>query len=137
MLYALIALTVLRLRAEGTSFTTESVVGAILLVAGFGSAFASTLELGWKNAFGDKNGLAKNGWFRLSRNPVYIVTWVGMLGWSLLADSWQISIVLSVWAAIYFVAIFLEERWLEEVYNKEYADYKSSTARFVSLRSKR
>jgi protein-S-isoprenylcysteine O-methyltransferase Ste14 len=36
-----------------------------------------------------------------------------------------------VWAAIYFLAVFLEEQWLETVYNEEFAAYMKRVRQFV------
>ncbi|MGB7337194.1 MAG: PEMT/PEM2 methyltransferase family protein [Salaquimonas sp.] len=130
MLYPLIALSVLHL-ANNQPALMSVFMGGILLLIGFGLAFASTSNLGWKNAFGDKQGLVTEGWFAYSRNPVYVVTWIGMIGWAILVQSTQVWFILFLWAVIYVFAIFLEERWLTKVYGQEFLNYKRKVRRFI------
>ena len=130
MLYPLVLLSVRVFEQTDYSWLRLG-LGGTLLILGFGTAIASTLNLGWKNAFGDRDGLVTNGWFSLSRNPVYVVSWFGMAGWALLVQSVMVSIILVLWALIYLIAIFLEERWLEQVYGEEFLAYKSRVRRFI------
>lgn len=129
MIYPLFVLSVLEFEPVHQPFFQYG-LGGILLIAGFGTAFASTFNLGWKNAFGDKEGLVTNGWFAYSRNPVYVVTWIGLLGWAIIAQSVWVSIILALWALIYLIAIFLEEAWLEQTYGDAFQSYKKTVHRF-------
>lgn len=130
MLCSLLLLTYLRFKLEGISDSPAlSIFGLVLLIVGFSLAFASTYNLGWKNAFGDKQGLVTNGWFAYSRNPVYLVTWFGLLGWGMLASNWQITIILTLWGILYILAIPAEEKWLEEKYGNEFIEYKERVPR--------
>jgi protein-S-isoprenylcysteine O-methyltransferase Ste14 len=87
--------------------------------------------MGWRNAFGEKKGLVTDGWFAISRNPVYVATWAGLLGWGLVLGQSSVTGLLTLWALLYVLAPFLEERWLEQQYGDEFRRYKSSVARFV------
>lgn len=130
-LYPLIVLSALELEIlEGRSAIIQFAVGGALLLIGFGLAFRITLGMGWHNAFGEKRGLKTTGWFAWSRNPIYVVTWVGLIGWALIANSLFVSILLSAWALLYLLAPFVEEPWLEEQYGEEYVAYKAKTPRF-------
>lgn len=131
-LYPLIALTVLQFeRPSGANEITHFGLGSLLLITGFGLAFWITFKLGWRNAFGEELGLRTTGWFGWSRNPIYVVTWVGLLGWGLIANSVLVSILLSIWALLYVIAPYLEEPWLEEHYGDAYRAYKDKTPRFI------
>ena len=101
------------------------------MLIGFGMAVRITLYMGWRNAFGEKLGLKTTGWFGLSRNPIYVFTWLGMIGWAMLANSWMITFLLSAWAIMYMVAPYFEEPWLEAEYGEDYLKYKKSVRRFV------
>ncbi|MCK0127522.1 isoprenylcysteine carboxylmethyltransferase family protein [Erythrobacter sp. F6033] len=105
-------------------------IGTLLLVIGFSLAFWVTFQMGWRNAFGEKHGLKTQGWFSVSRNPVYVATWVGMIGWGLLANTPLVWILLVFWATLYLLAPIFEEPWLEQQYGEEYLDYKRGTRRF-------
>jgi protein-S-isoprenylcysteine O-methyltransferase Ste14 len=87
--------------------------------------------MGWRNAFGEKKGLVTDGWFAISRNPVYVVTWIGQVGWGLILAQWSVTVLLALWALLYVLAPFLEERWLEQEYGDDFPRYKSNVARFL------
>ncbi|WP_281019579.1 MULTISPECIES: methyltransferase [unclassified Minwuia] len=86
--------------------------------------------MGWRNAFGEKQGLKTKGWFASSRNPVYVATWIGIAGWALISFQTSVAILLSAWALMYLLAPIVEEPWLEMQYGQEYRDYKSEVPRF-------
>ena len=131
-LYPLIILTVLKFDLlNGTRALIQYAVGTVLLVTGFGLAFWITRRMGWRNAFGEKRGLHTSGFFSQSRNPIYVATWLGLLGWALIANNILISVHLMLWALLYVLAPFFEEPWLESEYGDEYLAYKSRTPRFL------
>lgn len=109
------------------------VIGSFLVFAGFGSAFYATFYLGWSNAHGEAKGLKTDGWFRWSRNPIYVVSIVGLVGAAILVNSHYVSYLLALWALTYIVAPFLEEPWLENEYGDEFLDYKARVPRFVGF----
>jgi protein-S-isoprenylcysteine O-methyltransferase Ste14 len=128
-LYPLIALSILSFEADSGSLL-EHILGAIMLLVGFGFAFQITFRMGWKNAFGEKQGLRTDGWFRYSRNPVYVATWIGLIGWAVLTPHPLVVFLLAPWALMYLLAPIFEEPWLEQQYGEAYTDYKRSTPRF-------
>jgi len=131
-LYPLIALTAIVFDPlGGLRAKVQYGVGGLLLIIGFGMAIRITLQMGWRNAFGEKLGLITTGWFAWSRNPIYVFTWLGIVGWALIANHWLITILLSGWTLMYLIAPHFEEPWLESEYGDEYADYKSRVRRFI------
>jgi protein-S-isoprenylcysteine O-methyltransferase Ste14 len=86
--------------------------------------------MGWRNAFGEKQGLVTDGYFSKSRNRVYVATWVGLVGWALIYNSTFVSILLGFWAVLYLLAPIFEESWLEEMYGDEFRTYKCQVRRF-------
>lgn len=130
-LYSLIALTVFVFAPlEGPYALVQYGVGGALLLIGFGMAIRITLYMGWRNAFGEKLGLMTTGWFARSRNPIYVFTWLGITGWAMPANSWLVTLLLSLWALMYLIAPYFEEPWLEAEYGEAYHDYASRTHRF-------
>ena len=103
---------------------------AFLIAIGFAGAFWATFGLGWKNAFGAKEGLRIEGAFSFSRNPIYVATWFGLAGWALLIPQTVIQVTLLCWAVMYLVAIFLEERWLRCQYGLTFESYCVKVRRF-------
>lgn len=106
-------------------------IGGLLLLVGFGLAFLITFQMGWRNAFGERRGLKTNGWFSISRNPVYVATWIGLIGWGLLANNLLVTILLILWATMYLLAPVVEEPWLEKEYGEDYRAYKKCVRRFL------
>ena len=129
--YSLIALSVLRF--EHSNEWGRIIFGSGLLATGFGLAFFITFQMGWRNAFGEKRGLQTTGWFRFSRNPVYVATWVGLVGWGIVVPDILVITALMLWAIMYLMAPFLEEPWLEEQYGDDYRTYRRSTPRFLGV----
>ena len=131
-LYPLVALSIVTFEpSTDRYFLFRYGSGVPLFTVGFALALWITLQMGWRNAFGEKRGLVTDGWFRFSRNPVYVATWIGLAGWGLIADALPVTILLLAWAALYLLAPFFEEPWLEEQYGATYRDYKTRTRRFV------
>lgn len=131
MFYGLVAISIYRAMNGGMQPSIWLFPAAVFLtVFGIGTAVVATLVLGWTNAFGAKNGLKTTGLFALSRNPVYLMTWVGQIGWALLVPHPVILLVLLVWGVLYWIAIPLEEQWLESQYGDEFAGYSSKTPRY-------
>ncbi len=131
-LYPLVALTFIAFEpVPRSAIMVHYGLGGILFVCGFGMAVWITLQMGWRNAFGEKRGLVTDGWFRFSRNPVYVATWIGLVGWGLIANQFPVTVLLLAWALLYLFAPFFEESWLEAQYGSAYRDYKARTRRFV------
>lgn len=128
-LYPLIVLSVLEY--EHPTDWSQTIFGFMLLAVGFGTAFLITFQMGWRNAFGEKRGLQTAGWFRFSRNPVYVATIFGLIGWSTLLPQTEILVLICIWVTMYLVAPFFEEPWLENQYGEKYAQYKARTPRFI------
>lgn len=129
--YPLIGLSIVSFQPVGTMWDIIGIaIGLPLLIAGLGLAFWITFQMGWQNAFGEKKGLISTGWFHWSRNPVYVFTWIGLIGWSLTVRDDQVTILLVIWGLFYLFAPFLEEPWLEKMYGKPYVEYRAKTPRF-------
>lgn len=128
-LYPLIVLSVLEY--EHPTDWSQIVLGVTFLVVGFGTAILITFQMGWRNAFGERRGLQTSGWFRLSRNPVYVATWIGLVGWVIIIPVMQVAILLALWGLMYLLAPLVEEPWLEREYGSEYLAYRRRTRRFL------
>ena len=103
---------------------------------GFGFATYLSIKLGWKNSHGEKQGLIVSDWYQRSRNPVYVASMLGMLGWGLFVNSGVVYVLLSLWCLMYLLAPFFEEPWLENQYGEDYRCYQATVPRFFSLSSR-
>lgn len=131
VVYGLIIASILYLWQDGLQSNTLVILVAMMLVlCGFAIAVWATGALGWANAFGAKEGLRTDGIFAYSRNPIYIATWFGLVGWAFLVPTPLITAALRFWALLYLVAIFLEERWLLEKYGEPFAEFCRTVRRF-------
>lgn len=126
-LYPLVAVSALIARDVGFSMP---ILGGALIIIGFGAALAFTGKLGWKQAFGRAEGLVTTGPYALSRNPVYVATWLALLGWAICVPHAAVLGPLALWAVLYLIAPFWEEPWLEERFGTAFIEYKKTTPRF-------
>lgn len=115
----------------GTVLLWTAALSAVLIALGFGIAFAATGFLGWGNAFGAQDGLRTTGVFSRSRNPIYVATLLGLLGWGLIVQDLSVRITLILWSLLYFAGVFLEERWLSARYGSAFDDYRARVRRFL------
>ena len=133
LVIGIVLLSVLDYHGDGEVGGLRVFIGVFLVLAGFGAAFYATFYLGWRNAHGEARGLKTDGWYRWSRNPVYVVSIVGMIGIALLVNSSLVTCLLILWALTYLVAPFLEEPWLENEYGQAFLDYKEKVPRFIEV----
>ena len=108
-------------------------LGVLLAALGFSLAFYITFYLGWRNAHGEAEGLKTKGWYSWSRNPVYLVSFFGFIGWALAINSSYVYILFAFLVVFYIIAPFLEEPWLEKQYGKDYLEYKAKVPRFFCI----
>lgn len=131
-LYPLVAFSIFVFApAEGFWPIARQFIGGALAFVGIGLASWISLQMGWSNAFGEARGLVTDGWFRYSRNPIYVATWCGLLGWAILINDLRVSFLLFLWSAMYWLAPRFEEPWLENQYGEDYRAYKRRTPRFL------
>lgn len=136
LFFGLVALSILDFESvTHANFTLRMYVALPVLILGFGLAFYLSYFLGWKNAHGQACGLVTSGWYSVSRNPVYVVSILGMIGWAVFVGSFHVSILLVLWATLYIVAPFVEEPWLLKTYGIEYRTYQSEVPRFFGFRN--
>ncbi len=115
--------------------TWRYLIGTPIVLLGFGLALRWTNFLGWGNAFGSSDGLKIDGIYRFSRNPIYVITIVGMIGWAMLVGSWMVTTLLVLWACLYVAAPFLEEPWMRKHYGAVFDTYALEVPRYGSIRS--
>ena len=76
--------------------------------------------------------LIRDGLYRYSRNPIYLGMVILLLGGAILLGSVSPFFVVPVFAFVtQKVFILKEEKDLEEIFGKEYLDYKSEVRRWI------
>lgn len=53
-----------------------------------------------------------------------------MAGWAIVVPSWKVNVLLSMWAALYIVAHWVEEPWLRRKYGEAFEQFREITPRF-------
>jgi len=131
MFVSLVVLCVLDYQGIGPVDRVRAFIGWSMVVAGFGLATLVTSKLGWQDAHGEANQLRTDGWFGWSRNPIYVLSFVGMAGIAIAVNSWFANWLLGLWGCMYLLAPFAEEPWLEEEFGEEFRNYASKVPRLI------
>ncbi|MFK7966425.1 MAG: isoprenylcysteine carboxylmethyltransferase family protein [Burkholderiaceae bacterium] len=131
MFVSIVLLCVLDYRGIGPVASAWAFAGWTLVLVGFGLATLVTAKLGWQDAHGEANQLKTEGWFSWSRNPIYVFTFVGMIGLVIAVNSWYVNGLIGLWAVMYLLAPYAEEPWLEKAFGEEYREYAAKVPRFI------
>lgn len=137
MTIGVIVLSIIDFHGNGGIGSIQTAIGVLLAFFGFGAGLYATMFLGWRNAHGEPEALKTTGWYRWSRNPIYVVSLVGIIGLGLFVNSMYLNFVLILWASIYILAPFIEEPWLIEKYGEDYLNYQAKVPRFIGKFSTR
>jgi protein-S-isoprenylcysteine O-methyltransferase Ste14 len=128
-LLVLCALPLMQSLARVEMFTHESVeMGGIvlILVAVLGRAWC-TLYIGGRKA----RDLTDTGPYSISRNPLYLFSFIGATGIGAQTGSLLVALLFGVGAfAIFLPVILREERALETLFGAPFEDYKARVPRF-------
>lgn len=77
--------------------------------------------------------LRTNGLFRLSRNPMYIGMFATVAASALYTLNPVVILAGAFVIAVHHRIVLAEERHLQEVFGREYAEYRSSVPRYIPL----
>lgn len=79
-------------------------------------------------------GLVRNGFYRYSRNPMYLGVALAVFGQALLYSSWLVTIYGAVLCACFqLVVVFLEEPHLRRTRGEAYEEYLRQVPRWMSF----
>lgn len=122
--------------AQLPAASVGSVVGAILIVGSLGFSMAILAFMirrgGSTDVVKTSKLLITDKYFRLSRNPLYLVELIFVVGVAAFAGSFVSFIGPMVYFLVLnFVVIPHEERKLEKAFGGKYAQYKQSTRRWL------
>ena len=95
-------------------------LGVLLCIASV-SAFAKPAE----------NGINRDGFYRISRNPMYVAFFVYFLGCVLLTRSLLLLAILIVFQISAHWIILSEERWCIKKFGLEYGKYMNEVRRYL------
>ncbi len=109
------------------------IVGVPLIVVGFGICIMGYFNLGLGNTYCGSDGLVTGGLYRISRNPQYTFSIMGLLGEAIIANSILAIILCVVMSCVYVGMALTEEAWLTNLYGATYKRYCEATARFLDI----
>ena len=99
---------------------------AFIVVGVFGRLWSSLFICGYKT-----KKVIQDGPYSVTRNPLYVFSFVGAIGFGLVAQSWVIiGLIVGIYVFIYARTIMFEEAKLEDALGVEYLQYKANTPRF-------
>ena len=111
-------------------------IGLVIVVLGFGIiVWKATLFKKYKTPirpFETSTYLIIDGLYRYSRNPIYLAMVIILLGGAVFLGSLTPFFVIPVF--MFFIAkVFIEneEKFLENIFGKEYLDYKKTVRRWI------
>lgn len=78
-----------------------------------------------------ENGINLNGFYRISRNPMYVAYFIYFLGCVLLTQSLQLLAILMVFQISAHGIILSEERWCIKKFGEEYKNYMNKVRRYI------
>ncbi len=115
--------------------TAVMLTGNSLLTLGFLGAVVTNLSLGsdWRsgiNPFGPSR-LKTDGWFRYSRNPMFLSVAIAQLGFFFALPSlFTLICLVAGWVSLY-VQVIVEEKHLSDKFGAEYQSYTTKVARWI------
>lgn len=106
-----------------TALAAESVGFILLMAAVFGRVWCLTYIGGYKNG-----ELITAGPYSLVRNPLYVFSFLGAIGFGLNTENLVATFIVFVVFVVYYpLVVVREERRLEERYGQAFRDYKQRT----------
>lgn len=108
-------------------------VGIPLFVVGFGICVMGYFNLGLGNTYCGSDGLVTGGLYRISRNPQYTFSIMGLIGEAIFTNSYLAIIMCVVMSCVYVGMALTEEAWLTNLYGDSYKRYCQATARFLDI----
>ena len=130
---AAFVVAILDWNSAGLLDTSRLLIGLPLFLVGFGVTVCGYFNLGLGNTYCGANGLVSHGLYRVSRNPQYASSILGLIGLAICANAWLALPLAALMSGVYVLMALTEEAWLEQRYGKPYRDYCARTARFVDL----
>ena len=102
-----------------------------LLVYLFGMIFTIVAGMSLDNT--PMNKPATKGLYRISRNPIYLGTFLIFIGIGIACASWLFLLLVAVFIVLYDILIAPEERWCLEKYGHAYREYMNKTPKWIGI----
>lgn len=107
------------------------IAGGIAIILGIVIWFIGAMRSGMDENITD-NKLKTDGIYSWVRNPMYTGCWFIMIGISFMWHNfWMLPMILIDWVIFTIVLKNTEEKWLLDVYGKDYEEYKKRVNRCI------
>ncbi len=107
------------------------IAGGIAIILGIVIWFIGAMRSGMDENI-TENKLKTDGIYSWVRNPMYTGCWFIMIGISFMWHNfWMLPMILIDWVIFTIVLKNTEEKWLLNVYGKDYEDYKKRVNRCI------
>jgi len=80
---------------------------------------------------------ATEGLYRISRNPLYLGTFLIFIGIGIACASWLYLLLIALFIVLYDFLIAAEERWCLKKYGVPYREYVNQIPRWIGIRHQR
>jgi protein-S-isoprenylcysteine O-methyltransferase Ste14 len=109
-------------------WTPVAIVGGVLAAVGWMGLVAARLQLGASFSVRAKaRKLVTTGIYSKIRNPIYVFSWIFLLGLLIVSRRWLLLIPLTVLIPVQIGRARKEQKVLEEAFGDEYVRYKAGT----------
>ncbi len=113
------------------------IAGGIAIILGIAIWFIGAMRSGLDENI-TENKLKTDGIYSWVRNPMYTGCWFIMIGTSFMWHNyWMLPMILIDWVIFTIVLKNTEEKWLLDVYGKDYEEYKKRVNRCIPWIPKR
>lgn len=116
---------------EGIWVALFRTVGSLLIITGIVIWYIGALRSDMDDSI-TENRLKTDGIYAWVRNPMYSGLWIIIAGVGMMChNAWLLVVPVINWALMTAVLINTEEKWLLDLYGKEYEDYKQHVNRCI------
>lgn len=127
-------LAILTLASVSRSFGDESLFHKLLEASGLVLIVVCIIGRAWCSLYigGRKTAeIVDRGPYSISRNPLYVFSFMGAFGMGALTGSLTIALLfLLITVAVFVATVKREEAWLSDAFGADYAAYQARTPRF-------
>jgi protein-S-isoprenylcysteine O-methyltransferase Ste14 len=128
LVFIIVMLALLLVRAQDMVWTTEKIVGAVIVAVFFPAFMLARLQLGKSFSLTAKaERLVTTGLYSRIRNPIYLFGGLVTVGLSLFVSVWGPLVVAIVIVPLQIYRSRKEEQVLASAFGEEYMRYKSKT----------
>ncbi|MFX1464651.1 MAG: methyltransferase family protein, partial [Promethearchaeota archaeon] len=76
---------------------------------------------------------ATKGLYRISRNPIYLGTFLIVIGIGIACASWLFLLLIAIFIVTIHLTVVAEERWCLEKYGDAYREYMNRTPKWIGI----